>query len=80
VVLNRTVVKTLGDIGGLLLNGDKDVTGLVVETLVRVVVTNLLDGVSDNSLVVETGAGGDLTEDLGSMAVHVVKKGGSNSP
>ena len=64
VVLNRSVVKTLGDIGGLLLNSDKDVTSLVVETLVRVVVTNLLDGVSDNGLVVETGVGGDLTEDL----------------
>ena len=70
MVLDRSVVKTLGDIGGLLLNGNKDVTGLVVETLVRVVVTDLLDGVSDDGLVVETGVGGDLTEDLGLGAVR----------
>ena len=64
MVLDRSVVKTLGDIGGLLLNGNKDVTGLVVETLVRVVVADLLDGVSDDGLVVDLGVGRDLTEDL----------------
>ena len=62
-ILKRTVVETLGDIGGLLLNGDKDVAGLVVETLGRVVVANLLDGVTDDLLVVDHGLGGDLTED-----------------
>jgi len=59
------VVKTLGDLSGLLLNGNKDVTGLVVETLVRVVVTDLLDGISDNRLVIDRTLEGDLTEDLG---------------
>lgn len=56
------VVQTLGNIGGLLLNGDEQVEGLVVETLIRVIVTNVLDGVADNLLVVELGLGGDLTE------------------
>lgn len=58
------MVKTLGDLSGLLLNGNKDVTGLVVETLVRVVVTDLLDGISDNRLVIDRTLEGDLTEDL----------------
>jgi hypothetical protein len=58
------VVKTLGNLSGLLLNGNENVTGLVVETLVRVVVTNLLDRVSDNALVVDCTLERDLTEDL----------------
>lgn len=57
------VVETLGDIGGLLLNGDEEVKGLVVETLLGVIVTDVLDGVTDNLLVVELGLGGDFTED-----------------
>lgn len=63
VVLQVTVVQTLGDIGRLLLDSDQDVTGLVVETLLRVIVTDLLDGVSDNGLEVNSGLGGDFTED-----------------
>lgn len=62
VVLQITVVQTLGDIGRLLLNGNQDVTCLVVETLLRVIVTDLLDGVSDNGLEVNSGLGGDFTE------------------
>lgn len=57
------VVETLGDIGGLLLNGDEQVKGLVVEALGGVIVADVLDGVTDNLLVVELGLGGDLTED-----------------
>lgn len=57
------VVQTLGDIGRLLLNGDQQVQGLVVETLGGVIVANVLDGVTDNLLVVELGVGGDLTKD-----------------
>lgn len=56
------VVKTLGDIWGLLLNGNQDVAGLVVETLSRVIVTDVLDSVTDDLLVVEVGLGGDFTE------------------
>ncbi|PTD12828.1 hypothetical protein FCULG_00003046 [Fusarium culmorum] len=57
------VVETLGDIRGLLLDGNEQVAGLVVKTLGRVIVTDVLDGVTDNLLVVELGLGGDLTED-----------------
>jgi hypothetical protein len=63
-VFEVSVVETLGDFSRLLLNGNKDVTGLVVETLVRVVVTDLLDGISDNRLVIDRTLEGDLTEDL----------------
>jgi hypothetical protein len=57
------VVETLGDIRGLLLNGDEQVAGLVVKALGGVIVSDVLDGVTDNLLVVELGLGGDLTED-----------------
>lgn len=57
------VVKTLSDIGRLLLNGNEDVASLVVETLVGRVVADVLDGLADDLLVVEVGLGGDLTED-----------------
>jgi hypothetical protein len=63
VLESLVVVETLSDIGRLLLNGDQDVAGLVVEALVRVVVTNVLDGATDNGLVVETGFCGDLAKD-----------------
>jgi hypothetical protein len=56
-------VKTLGDIGRLLLDGDEKVKGLVVEALGGVIVTNVLDSVTDNLLVVDLGLGGDLAED-----------------
>jgi len=56
------VVKTLSDIGGLLLDGDKDVASLVVEALGRVIVTDVLDGTTDDLLVVDLGLGCDLTE------------------
>jgi hypothetical protein len=64
VALQVSVVKTLSDVRGLLLNRDEHVTGLVIESLVGRVVANLLDGVSDNSLEVDVGTGGDFTEDL----------------
>jgi hypothetical protein len=57
------VVETLSDIGGLLLNGNQDVAGLVVETLLRGIVTDVLDSVTDDLLVVQTSIGGNLTED-----------------
>ena len=65
------MVETLGDFSGLLLNSNEDVTGLVVETLVRVVVTDLLDGVSDNLLVIDRTLERDLSEDLGLSCVLV---------
>lgn len=57
------MVETLSNVGRLLLNGNQDVTGLVVETLLGRVVTDLLDGVSNDLLVVDLRPGGDLTED-----------------
>jgi hypothetical protein len=57
------VVKTLSDIGRLLLNGDEQVAGLVVKTLGGVIVADALDGLTDDLLVVELGLGADLTED-----------------
>jgi len=62
MVLERTLVKALSNIRGLLFNGNEDVAGLVVETLGRVVVSNVLDGVSDDLLVVDLGLGGDFTQ------------------
>ena len=63
MILERAMVKTLGDIRRLLLNGNEDVTSLVVKALGRVVVANVLDGITDNFLVVELGLGRDLAED-----------------
>lgn len=57
------VVQALGDIGGLLLDGDEDIAGLEIKALGGVVVTNILDGIADDLLVVEAGLGGDLTKD-----------------
>ncbi len=62
VGLEVTMVETLGNVGRLLLDGDEDVAGLVVEALFRRVVADLLDGVTDDLLEVEVGLGGDLTE------------------
>ena len=57
------VVETLSDIGGLLLNGNQDVASLVVETLLGRIVTDVLDSVTDDLLVVQTSVGGNLTKD-----------------
>jgi hypothetical protein len=62
VLKGLLIVKTLGDIWGLLLNGDQNVAGLVIETLGGVIVTDILDGVTDDLLEVEMGLGGDFTE------------------
>lgn len=56
------VVKTLSDIGGLLLNGNEDVAGLVVEALLGGVISDLLNGISDDGLVVDGGLGRNLTK------------------
>lgn len=61
-VLQRTMIQTLSNIWRLLLNRDKNVAGLVVETLGRVIVTDVLDGVTDDLLVIDVGLGGDLAE------------------
>lgn len=63
VLKGIVVVKTLGNVGRLLLDGNEHVAGLVVEALVGVVVANVLDGITDDLLVVEAGLCGDLAED-----------------
>ena len=47
----------------LLLDGDNDVAGLVVKALGGVVVSDVLDGIADDLLVVDGGSSGDLAED-----------------
>jgi hypothetical protein len=47
----------------LLLDGDKDVASLVVETFGRIIISNLLDGVTNDFLVVKPGLGSDFTKD-----------------
>jgi hypothetical protein len=56
-------VDTLGNVRGLLLNGDDDIASLVVEALGGVIIANLGDGLANDLLVVDGGLGGDLTED-----------------
>lgn len=56
-------VETLGNILRLLLNGDQNVTGFVVETLVGIIVSDFLHSTTDDLLVVKLGAGGDFTKD-----------------
>ncbi|KAH3660058.1 hypothetical protein OGAPHI_007263 [Ogataea philodendri] len=57
------VMQTLGNVWRLLLDSNKNITCFVVETLARVVVSNVLDSVSDDLLVVQSGLGGDFTKD-----------------
>ena len=47
----------------MLLNSNEDVACLVVEALLGGVVTDVLDGTTNDLLVVEVGLGGNLTED-----------------
>lgn len=60
--LKRTMVQSLSDIGGLLLNCDKDVASLVIESLVGTVVSDLFDGLSNDLLVIDLALGGNFTE------------------
>ena len=62
-VLEGTVVETLSDIGRLLLNGNENVAGLVIEALGGVIVANLLNGLTDDLLEVDGGLGCDFAKD-----------------
>jgi len=65
-------VDTAGNVGGLLVDADKDLAGVAGETLgldgaqivLEGVEANLADLITDDLLVIEVGGGGDLTEDL----------------
>ena len=62
-VLDVGGVNRLGNVGGLLLDGNNDVARLVVESLGRIIVPNVLDGIADDLLVVDSGGSSDLSED-----------------
>ena len=57
------MVQPLSDIRRLLFDRHENVARLVIETHLRGRVTDLLDTVSDDLLVVDLGFGGDLSED-----------------
>ncbi len=61
-ILKASVIKTLGNVGGLLLDRNENIAGLVVKALFGVVVSDLLDGVADDLLVVDDCLGGNLAE------------------
>lgn len=68
-VLQSSVVQTSRDFWALLLNRNKHVAGLVVEALLRRVITNLLDRLAHDLLVVDLGFGSDFAKHL-SWSAH----------
>lgn len=56
-------VDGISDFGGLLFDGNKNGAVLVISTLVDMIITDVLDGFSDNLFVAEVSLGGDFTED-----------------
>ncbi len=63
LVAGAAGVDTLGDVGGLAVDGGDDGAGVAVEALEGVVVADLADRVADESLEVDVGLGGDLAGD-----------------
>jgi hypothetical protein len=57
-------MQALGDIRRLFLNGNEDVASLIVEALCRVIISDVLDGTTDDPLVVKSGLGRDLISNL----------------
>lgn len=55
-------VDTICDFRGLLLDSDEDITCLVIESLVAAIISDLLNGLTDNLLIVQRGLGRDFTE------------------
>merc|ERR1719253_110645 len=62
-ILNFHGVYGLGNIGRLLLNGNNNITGLVVKTFSGIVVSNVLNCVTDNLFVVYGSSSGDFSKD-----------------
>lgn len=56
------LMDTLGNVGTLGMEFDKDAAGLVVEALLLGVETDLLNGLADNSLVIDLGLGSDFSK------------------
>lgn len=57
-----TLVNALGNIWGLLFDGKHDTAALIIQSLIGIVVTDLLNGVADNRAVVNDSLGGDFSE------------------
>jgi hypothetical protein len=84
--LGEVAMDTLGDIGGLLLDVNKDFTVVSIETNIVRDEPNGPAGVTNDLLVVNIGLGGDLSEDhdhvglgaglAGNLAVRVLGKAG----
>ena len=55
-------VHAVSNLGGLLLHSRQNVARLVVESLPRVIVANVLDGLTDDLLVVNDCLAADLTK------------------
>merc|ERR1719253_767376 len=62
-ILNFHGIYGLGNIGRLLLNGNNNITGLVVKTFSGIVVSNVLNCVTDNLFVVYGSSSGDFSKD-----------------
>lgn len=60
--VERFLDETLSDIRRLLLDGDHNVASLVVKALGGVIVSNLLNGVADDLLIIKVSLGGDLAK------------------
>jgi len=63
VLVHLTVLNdALGDISALLSDGDEHGAALVVEALVTVIITDLLDGPTDELIIINDSIGSDLTK------------------
>ena len=58
-----TVIDTAVDVGTLLVDGAEDTTGIPVELILRLGITNALDGVTGNGLQVDIHIAAHLTHD-----------------
>mmetsp|Transcript_8338 Transcript_8338/g.10720 ORF Transcript_8338/g.10720 Transcript_8338/m.10720 type:complete len:239 (-) Transcript_8338:123-839(-) len=62
-ILHLDCIHTLSDIRRLSLNGNNDITGLVVKSLGRIIVSNLFNGITNDLLVIHSRSRGDLSKD-----------------
>jgi hypothetical protein len=63
MVFETSVIQTLGNVGGLLFDGNEHVAGLVIESLIGMIVSDPLDGITNNFLKIDGGSSGDFTKD-----------------
>ena len=63
-ILQSSMIQTSRNLRTLLLDSHQDIAGLVIEPLLRRVIPNLLDGLSDDLLVIDLGFRCDLPKHL----------------